>query len=182
MSAPPKGPPHGAAITGAAITGAAITGAAMSGAAMPEFAMTGARPFPPRVSAFTRPFWDALAASRLITTRCTGCHTLSFPPRNLCRACWGRMLEWVPLEPHGRLYSFTRVHVVPGAFSADAPYAIGIVDLADGVRLMCRMIGDVVPAHLDGPVEMVVLRYDDGPLFGARVGAQHAVADRPGAS
>lgn len=138
--------------------------------ALPEFTMTGARPFPPRVSAFTRPFWEALAQGRLITTRCTACGTLSFPPRNLCRECWSRNLEWVPLVPHGRLYSFTRVHVVPGAFSADAPYAIGIVDLADGVRLMCRMMGEVSAAHLDGPAQMAVLRYDDGPLFGATVG------------
>ncbi|MBP6813496.1 MAG: Zn-ribbon domain-containing OB-fold protein [Burkholderiaceae bacterium] len=132
--------------------------------------MTGARPFPPRVSAFTRPFWEALAQGRLITTRCTACGTLSFPPRNLCRECWSRNLEWVPLAPHGRLYSFTRVHVVPGAFSADAPYAIGIVDLADGVRVMCRMMGEVSAAHLDGPAQMALLRYDDGPLFGATVG------------
>ncbi len=137
---------------------------------LPEFTMTGARPFPPRVSAFTRPFWEALAQGRLITTRCTACGTLSFPPRNLCRECWSRNLEWVPLAPHGRLYSFTRVHVVPGAFSADAPYAIGIVDLADGVRVMCRMMGEVSAAHLDGPAQMALLRYDDGPLFGATVG------------
>ena len=147
----------------------ALPGCAMPQSAMPECPMAGARPFPPRVSGFTRPFWDALATGRLITTRCADCHALSFPPRNLCRACWGRNLRWVALAPRGRLYSFTRVHVVPGAFSGDAPYAIGIVDLADGVRLMCRMMGEVAPAHLDGPVEMVVLRYDDGPLFGARV-------------
>ena len=34
---------------------------------------------------------------------------------------------------------------------------------------MCRMLGEVTADHLDRPVEMVVLRYDDGPLFGARV-------------
>ncbi|HPU52549.1 MAG TPA: Zn-ribbon domain-containing OB-fold protein [Burkholderiaceae bacterium] len=136
---------------------------------LPEVAMTGHRPFPPRVSGFTRPFWDALAVGRLITTRCMACRTLSFPPRNLCRACWGRSLKWIDLSPRGRLYSFTRVHVVPGAFSHDAPYAIGIVDLADGVRLMCRMIGEVGTADLDGPIEMAVLRYEDGPLFGARI-------------
>ena len=137
--------------------------------AMPEVAMTGSRPFPPRVSAFTRPFWDALAEGRLITTRCADCRQFSFPPRNLCRGCWGRTLDWAPLTPTGRLYSFTRVHVVPGAFRGDAPYAIGIVDLADEVRLMCRMIGEVSAADLDGPVAMLVLRYADGPLFGARV-------------
>jgi hypothetical protein len=34
---------------------------------------------------------------------------------------------------------------------------------------MCRMVGEVGTPDLDGPVEMVALRYEDGPLFGARV-------------
>lgn len=134
--------------------------------------MPGKRPAPPRVSAFTRPFWDALAHQRLISTQCAQCGLVSFPPRNLCRACWGRDVPWVSLSTHGTLYSFTRVHVAPGAFRGDTPYAIGIVDLHAGPRLMCRMIGDVQTADLDQPVDMLVLQYEDGPLFGARVRAR----------
>ena len=136
---------------------------------LPEFRMTGPRPFPPRVSAFTRPFWEGLAEGRLRSTRCTRCALTSFPPRNLCRGCWSREVAWVDLPATGRLYSFTRVHVVPGAFGADAPYAIGIVDLDGGPRLMCRLKGEVAASDLDAPVRMLVLRYDDGVLFGARV-------------
>jgi uncharacterized OB-fold protein len=137
-------------------------------APMPEVPMAGPRPFPPRVSPFTRPFWDALGEGRLLTTRCGTCGSTGFPPRTLCRACWGRAMSWTGLATRGTLYSFTRVHVAPAAFRGDTPYAIGIVDLVDGPRLMCRMVGEVGAPDLDGPVEMVVLRYDDGPLFGAR--------------
>jgi len=138
---------------------------------LPDLPMPGARPFPPRVSPFTRPFWDSLADGRLITTRCADCGAWSFPPRDPCRHCWSRAVRWTPLRPQGVLYSFTRVHVAPEAFRQDAPYAIGLVDLVDGVRLMCRLVGEVSVDALDGPVAMVVLRYDDGVLFGARVGA-----------
>ena len=131
--------------------------------------MPGNRPFAPRVSAFTRPFWDALGEGRLTSTRCQLCGIVSFPPRNLCRVCWSRDVTWLDLATHGTLYSFTRVHVAPGAFRGDTPYAIGIVDLHKGPRLMCRMIGEVDTQHLDGPVEMLVLQYQDGPLFGAQV-------------
>ncbi len=131
--------------------------------------MDGRRPFPPRVSAFTRPFWDALAQGRFTTTRCRDCGSLGFPPRNVCRACWGRALEWVTLTPRGRLYSYTRIHVAPGAFRADTPYAIGMVDLDDGVRLMCRLVGEVGPDDVDARLGLVVLAYADGPLFGARI-------------
>jgi uncharacterized protein len=134
-----------------------------------QMTMQGNRPFPPRVSAFTRPFWDALSEDRFVTVRCDDCGTRSFPPRHLCRACWSRSLSWIELAPRGVLYSFTRVHVAPARFRNDAPYAIAIVDLADGLRLMCRLLDDVGPADLDAAIEMVVLRYDDGPLFAARV-------------
>ena len=137
--------------------------------AIPSVPMPGVRPFAPRVSAFTRPFWEALAQGRLISTHCAHCKLVSFPPRNICRACWGQDLPWVDLATHGTLYSFTRVHVAPGAFRADTPYAIGIIDLNQGPRLMCRMVGELSTQHLDGPVQMLVLQYDDGPLFGARM-------------
>jgi len=128
----------------------------------------GLRPFPPRVSTFTRPFWDGLAEGRLVTTGCARCGRLSFPPRPVCRGCWSDEPEWRELRPHGVLYSYTRVHVVPRAFLADGLYVIGIVDLADGVRLMCRLMGEVSDYAPDMPVEMVVPLYDDGPLFAAR--------------
>ena len=136
---------------------------------MPIVRRSGRRPFPPRVSAFTRPFWDALGEGRLITTACRGCGRLSFPPKPVCRECWSDAVDWRALQPSGVLYSFTRVHVVPRAFVSDALYDIGIVDLPNGVRLMCRLL-DVGPdTQVGSAVRMVSAIYDDGPLFAARV-------------
>ena len=128
---------------------------------------TGSRPFPPRISAFTRPFWDALQAGRLITTGCNTCGRLAFPPKPVCRDCWSENVSWLDIATHGTLYSYTRIHVIPRAFIEDGLNDIGIVDLSDGLRLMCRLIGsdDYRP---DMPIEMVILMYDDGPLFAAR--------------
>ena len=58
---------------------------------------------------------------------------------------------------------------MPRAFLADALYHIGIVDLADGVRLMCRLLGVDTDTAIGGAVRMVSAIYDDGPLFAARV-------------
>jgi uncharacterized protein len=136
---------------------------------LPEVRMQGPRPFPPRMSGFTQPFWRALDAGRLLSTRCKQCGQLSFPPRNLCRSCWSNSLDWVEIGSIGKLYSFTRIHVAPQAFRAEAPYAIGMVDIDQGPRLMCRLIGEILPEHMGANMEMLVLRYDDGPLFGARL-------------
>jgi uncharacterized OB-fold protein len=78
-------------------------------------------------------------------------------------------MDWVEVSGRGRLYSATRVHAGPKRFAADLPYAVGIVDLEEGVRLVARLLGEAGPEHLDKPVELVVTQYRDGPLFAARL-------------
>jgi uncharacterized OB-fold protein len=59
------------------------------------------------------------------------------------------------------------IHAAPAAFRAETPYRVGIVDLHEGLRIATRIVGDPSP-QIDGPVEIVVLNYLDGPLFAAR--------------
>jgi uncharacterized protein len=127
--------------------------------------MSGARPWPPRVSAFTKPFWDALAEGRLITTKGKTSGRMTFPPKPFCPYDWGREVEWVDLSGRGTLYSQTVIHAAPAAFAREAPVHNGIVDLDEGLRVAARILGE--PA-LDAAMECVVLRYVDGPLFAFR--------------
>lgn len=126
--------------------------------------VAGPRPIAPRTNAFTERFWNALAAGRFETTRCLDCRRMSFPPKPHCPACGSRSVEWAEIGTRGRLYSATVVHQSAPAFGAK-PFTAAIVDLESGVRLVTRLI-DAVP--LDAPVELVVLAFDDGPLFGAK--------------
>jgi uncharacterized OB-fold protein len=124
------------------------------------------RAYPPRVSAFTKPFWDGLAKGRLQTTRCAACGRFSFPPKPFCPHCWHREVTWAPLSGRGRLYAATAIHAAPMVFRNEAPYRVGIVDLEEGLRLATRLLGEeAIP--LDAPVRLVTLRYTDGPLFAA---------------
>ncbi|WP_269112419.1 Zn-ribbon domain-containing OB-fold protein [Burkholderia territorii] len=129
--------------------------------------VAGPRAWPPRVTAVTRPFWDALRAGQFRTTRCVACRTLTFPPKTFCPHCWSREIEWCELSGRGTLYSATIVHAAPAAFRELAPYRVGIVDLEEGPRIALRLWGDT-PFALDSAVEIVALLYDDGPLFAAR--------------
>lgn len=127
------------------------------------------RAYPPRVSAFTEPFWESLARGVFITTRCARCDRSAFPPKPICPHCWCRETQWIELGRHGLLYSWTRIHAAPTVFLKEAPYDVGIVDLDQGVRLACRLHPKAgVPFAPGLPMEMVVLAYDDGPLFAAR--------------
>ena len=129
----------------------------------------GSRPWPPRVSTFSEPFWRALSGGRLITTRGRSSGRLTFPPKPFCPHDWGQV-EWVELCGRGRLYSQTVIHAVPAAFQGEAPLRNGIVDLDEGLRLAARILGE---PPLDAVMECVVLRYADGPLFAFRaIGAR----------
>jgi uncharacterized OB-fold protein len=129
--------------------------------------VAGMRAYPPRATAFTQTFWNALRDGRLLTTQCETCHAHTFPPKEFCPHCWARQMRWIDLSGQGRLYAATTVHAAPAAFRQQAPYRVGIVDLKEGPRIAVGLWG-ATPPPLDAPVELIVLDYDDGPLFAAR--------------
>ncbi|WP_433678222.1 Zn-ribbon domain-containing OB-fold protein [Nocardia sp. CA-119907] len=103
---------------------------------------------------------------RLLATRCGRCKTLTFPPAPSCPACWERdQLTIESLPKHGALHSFTIVHT-PGT-GITAPYAVGLVDYEEGVRVCGRLRGG---AHLSVgmPMETIPgsIREGENPLSG----------------
>jgi uncharacterized OB-fold protein len=127
------------------------------------------RPYPPRVSAFTARFWNSLAQGRFMSTWCNACRRFTFPPKPHCPVCWSSEVEWKELGGRGRLYSYTINYAPPRGMIVEAPYAIGIIDLDEQVRLMCRVIDAPEAHHIDSPVRLVTLAYEDGPLFAVRI-------------
>jgi uncharacterized OB-fold protein len=126
------------------------------------------RAYPPRVSAFTRPFWEGLAQGVWQTSFCGSCRKFTFPPKPICPHCWSDQMIWQPLTPLGTLYAWTRVHAAPRVFQDETPYTLGIIDLDAGVRIAARLIDqDETDPACEDRVRIVVLAYDDGPLFAA---------------
>ena len=73
---------------------------------------------------------------RLKGGACSSCDTLAFPKPDICSACLSEDIEDVPLAGDGVLYAFSVIHV---GRRADLPYAVGYVDLADGVRVFAEL-------------------------------------------
>ena len=126
------------------------------------------RPYPPRVTEFTSPFWESLGEGLLQTTQCQRCHKLSFPPKHICPHCWMDSPGWTSIKHTGTLYSWTTIHASPAQFSNDLPYTVGIVDLDDNLRVACRVLTkDGIAPTVDARVRLVVVMYQDGPLLAA---------------
>jgi uncharacterized OB-fold protein len=99
---------------------------------------------PPRPSEGTAsaPFWDATRARRLVVQRCAACAGYVWYPRAVCPACLSEDLAWVDVEGVGRVYSVSVHYRAPSAELADAvPYAVALVDLDEGPRLLSNVVG-----------------------------------------
>jgi uncharacterized OB-fold protein len=72
---------------------------------------------------------------RLEAGKCSKCGKGFFPKRLVCDDCKGREFETMTLSGRGELLTFTIIRVPPSQFKDQAPYALGIVELDEGVRL-----------------------------------------------
>ncbi|QKV93912.1 OB-fold domain-containing protein [Streptomyces sp. NA02950] len=126
----------------------------------PEPAAEAARPRPV-VNRDNAGFWEGVAAHRLLLQRCTACGTLRFPWLPGCGRCGSP--EWETAEASGRGTVFSHVVMHHPPFPAfDPPYAVGLVELAEGVRMVSGITG--VPygkVSIGMPVELEFLRVDD---------------------
>jgi len=77
---------------------------------------------------------------RLEAGKCTKCGFVAFPPRLVCPQCGNRKFEKTKLADSGTILTFTIIRVPPHQFEDQAPYAVGIAQLDDGVRLTAQIV------------------------------------------
>ena len=77
---------------------------------------------------------------------CKSCGQVVLGMRTLCPKCWAaNSFTAVPVGRTGRLYTRTTIHALPSGF--DQPYAVGYVDLPEGIRVFAHLEGgDQLPA------------------------------------
>ena len=98
----------------------------------------------------------------LVGTRCTGCGTHYFPKSISCRnpRCERKTVERTVLGRRGRLFSYTvQSYRPPALFRMEPwePYAIGLVELPEGLRVMSMLTGvDLDAIEIGMPLQLVV--------------------------
>lgn len=88
----------------------------------------------------SQPYWEGIAQGELRIQRCNACSRAVFYPRALCPHCHSDQLSWITATGKGTIYSYTVAHQAFGSFANDVPYVIAIVELAEGARMMSRII------------------------------------------
>jgi uncharacterized OB-fold protein len=77
---------------------------------------------------------------RLEAGKCKGCGMVLFPPRLICPECQGREFELTKLADKGTVLTYTVIRVPPQQFVDLSPFAVGIIELDDGVRLTGQIV------------------------------------------
>ena len=110
----------------------------------------------------SRHYWKTAAEGRLVIQRCTSCGAYQFYPRALCVTCAGET-EWVEASGRGTLYTFTIIRQNRSeAFVRLSPYAVGIVELDEGVRMMSNIVEcDLEQLQVGMALEVLLLKAAD---------------------
>ncbi|RLV01313.1 hypothetical protein CTZ27_12450 [Streptomyces griseocarneus] len=135
-----------------------------------------ARPLPV-VNRDNAAFWEGVAARKLLLQRCDVCAAPRFPWLPGCGECGSP--EWTAVEAGGAgtVFSYVVVHH-PALPAFDPPYAVGLIQLAEGVRMISNIVG--VPhdrVRIGMPVDLEFVQVGGGagvdgeqllPVFRAR--------------
>jgi uncharacterized OB-fold protein len=85
-------------------------------------------------------FFQEARAGRLTGIRCARCHAVALPPKEFCSMCQERQWEPVPLTGVGTVTSYTVIRIPPRGRAAEAPYAVVVVRLDEGVSALGRVV------------------------------------------
>ena len=68
--------------------------------------------------------------------KCRICGEFFFPKRTRCINCFVEEMEEVALSKRGKIYSYTIVHHETPGYSGPLPYAVGAVELPEGIVIL----------------------------------------------
>ena len=132
--------------------------------------MSAAIPKPePKPEGLNADFFENCARGQLCFQRCDDCQAWRHQPRHLCAACGSAEWSWQASSGRGSIFSWTVTHQSPHpAFAAEAPFAIVVVEMDEGVRMVSRLrgiepqaieLGQRVEVELERVTDEVALPY-----------------------
>src|SRR5271163_811973 len=89
---------------------------------------------------------------------CLACRASHFPRHDTCPYCSAEDPQPTVLSALGTLWAWTAVTAAPPGYEGETPYGVGVVELAEGIRIISRLT-ESDPAALDigCPMELRVV-------------------------
>lgn len=116
----------------------------------------------PKPTPETKHYWEGAKQGELRLQQCNSCDNIYFPPRPFCPECGSRDVKVIKASGKGRLYSYIINHLPAPGF--DGPFAVAIVELEEGPRLMTNILEcEQTPEalQLDMPLEVTFEKLSD---------------------
>lgn len=96
----------------------------------------------PVAQKWSQEFWKGAKEHKFLLKKCTDCGNIDHPPYLYCSECMSMDHEWVEASGKGKIYTFSTTYVgAPPAFVAEQPYTVAMIDLAEGPRMLTRIVG-----------------------------------------
>jgi len=104
----------------------------------------------------------------LVANKCNSCGQIFFPKVSRCLTCTSDEMEELKLSRRGKLYAHTIGHMPSMHFKP--PYAIGYVDMPEGVRIFAPLkLTDYTQVRIGMDMEVVIEKLwqeDDKEVIG----------------
>ena len=99
-----------------------------------------------------------LSAVRLMGSRCSSCGETTLGRNSTCPNCGKNTVTSLPLSKRGRVWTYTVVrHEPPGDYRGPdpfTPFAIGLVELPEGLRVLAPIDCDLERLAIEQEVEL----------------------------
>jgi uncharacterized OB-fold protein len=109
-------------------------------------------------------FWKSVEARAMELPYCTACNRFFFYPRPICPHCWSDAVEFRRASGNGTVFTYSIVRSPHGNITGwhqRIPYAVALIELAEGVRMMSNIIDCDVDAVRSGmPVKLTYTEID----------------------
>lgn len=109
----------------------------------------------------------------LLGSKCENCGEVSIGTNPVCLNCGSDQIIQSELSAEGELWTYTIVrHKPPGDYLGPdpfVPFALGLVELSDGVRIMAPLDGDVDSLKIGAKLQLLpwLLKSGDGQAYRA---------------
>ncbi len=112
-------------------------------------------------------FKEMRDAKRIMGTRCRQCSRVIVPPRLFCEECFTDDMEWVEVEPKGKLVTFGESYFSTDGKRLDEPWILGIVRLdgSDGGLIHFIKEARAEDLHIGMPMEIVFKEERTGDIL-----------------